>query len=69
MDRNDENISHDERRVSELINALPRLDAPSNFTAEVRTRIAQRRADGTRSRWAGMLVPRSEEHTSELQSH
>jgi hypothetical protein len=43
MNSNEENRIHEERRVAELVGTLRRIDAPGDFEARVRSRIAQRR--------------------------
>jgi hypothetical protein len=56
MGHNDENISPDERRVSELIGSLQRVNAPPNFTAGVRSRIAANDARRRTFTWTPVLA-------------
>jgi len=48
MNTHDENLTRDESRVAELIGTLKHVEAPGNFDARVRARIAQRRDEKPR---------------------
>jgi len=50
MDRN-KDLSFEERRIAELIGTLKSVDAPGDFNARVRARIATRSVSTTRSSW------------------
>jgi C-terminal processing protease CtpA/Prc len=56
MGHNDENISPDERRISELIGLLRHVDAPADFTAGVRSRIADKGARRRTFTWTPVLA-------------
>ena len=56
MERNEENLSHDEQRVAELIGTLRQVDAPANFDTRVRARIAERRGGKSAISWRPVLA-------------
>ncbi|HTH50914.1 MAG TPA: hypothetical protein VL501_03215 [Pyrinomonadaceae bacterium] len=56
MEPLEEDISHDDRRVSELIASLRHVDAPANFETRVRSRIAARGQRGRSFSWTPVLA-------------
>ena len=56
MDRNKEDLSFEEQRISELIGTLKQVDAPGNFDVRVRSRIAAGRPAGIRSYWRPLVA-------------
>ncbi|MBV9242795.1 MAG: hypothetical protein JO314_12390 [Acidobacteria bacterium] len=51
-----ENLSRDEHRVAELIGTLRHVDAPGDFEARVRGRIAEKRGSNPRMSWRPILA-------------
>jgi membrane-associated protease RseP (regulator of RpoE activity) len=56
MDRDKENLTSDEQRISDLIGALRHVDAPGDFDTRVRARIATRRDEQPRTHWLPVLA-------------
>jgi hypothetical protein len=56
MDRIEENIDHDERRIAELIGTLRHIEAPGDFDTRVRARIASRRDEKPSISWRPVLA-------------
>jgi hypothetical protein len=56
MNSKEENLSHDEQRVAELIGTLKRVDAPGDFDTRVRARIADGRNERPRLFWRPVLA-------------
>ena len=49
MNSNEEDLTQDERRVAEIVGALRHVDAPADFDARVRAKIAQRQEERPRT--------------------
>ena len=56
MDRIEEKINHDERRIAELIGTLRHVEAPGDFDTHVRARIAARRDKKPSISWRPVLA-------------